>query len=155
MAGNFWGLWEKEKKNRVLRSASYTCSRLKNLGEKLVKMLGFCQNWIFGQKFDFSNSVCLKHSLLVETNLKCMLQRKSDETRPGLGISLACSKNLSPGKCTPSCTSRIHSLKRTSGSWQVRQCWINESAKLSPLNSTSNSKTMWGIKEILYSLAQR
>ena len=29
----------------------------KNLGEKLVKVLGFCQNWIFGQKFDFSNSV--------------------------------------------------------------------------------------------------
>ena len=29
----------------------------KNSGEKLVKMLGFCQNWIFGQKFDFSNSV--------------------------------------------------------------------------------------------------
>ena len=29
----------------------------KYLGEKLVKMLGFCQNWIFGQKFDFSNSV--------------------------------------------------------------------------------------------------
>ena len=27
----------------------------KNLGEKLVKMLGFCQ--IFGQKFDFYNSV--------------------------------------------------------------------------------------------------
>ena len=22
-------------------------------GEKLVKMLGLCQNWIFGQKFDF------------------------------------------------------------------------------------------------------
>ena len=29
----------------------------KKLGEKLVKMLGFCQNWISGQKFDFSNSV--------------------------------------------------------------------------------------------------
>ena len=29
----------------------------KNLGEKLVKILGFCQNGIFGQKFDFSNSV--------------------------------------------------------------------------------------------------
>ena len=29
----------------------------KILGEKLVKMLGFCQNWIFGQKFEFSNSV--------------------------------------------------------------------------------------------------
>ena len=29
----------------------------KKLGEKLVKMLGFCQKWIFGQKFDFSNSV--------------------------------------------------------------------------------------------------
>ena len=27
------------------------------LGEKFVKMLGDCQNWIFGQKFDFSNSV--------------------------------------------------------------------------------------------------
>ena len=27
------------------------------LGEKLVKLLGFCQNRIFGQKFDFSNSV--------------------------------------------------------------------------------------------------
>ena len=25
----------------------------KKIGEKLVKMLGFCQNWIFGQKFDF------------------------------------------------------------------------------------------------------
>ena len=25
----------------------------KNLGEKLVKMLGICQNRIFGQKFDF------------------------------------------------------------------------------------------------------
>ena len=29
----------------------------KNWGEKLVKRLGFCQNCIFGQKFDFSNSV--------------------------------------------------------------------------------------------------
>ena len=28
-------------------------------GEKLVKMSGFCQNWIFGQKFDFSNSVTI------------------------------------------------------------------------------------------------
>ena len=25
----------------------------KNLGEKLVKKLGFCQNLIFGQKLDF------------------------------------------------------------------------------------------------------
>ena len=29
---------------------------LRELLEKLVKMLGFCQNGIFGQKFDFSNS---------------------------------------------------------------------------------------------------
>ena len=29
----------------------------KKLGEKLAKMLGVCQNWIFGQKFDISNSV--------------------------------------------------------------------------------------------------
>ena len=33
----------------------------KKLDEKLVKMLGFCQNWIFGQKFDFSNSVAPEH----------------------------------------------------------------------------------------------
>ena len=26
-------------------------------------MLGFCQNWIFGQKFDFSNSVSKRFSL--------------------------------------------------------------------------------------------
>ena len=31
----------------------------KIFSEKLVKMLGFCQNWISGQKFDFSNSVIL------------------------------------------------------------------------------------------------
>ena len=29
----------------------------KKFDEKLVKMLGFCRNWIFEQKFDFSNSV--------------------------------------------------------------------------------------------------
>ena len=36
-----WQLWFHEK----------NCK--KKLGEKLVKMLGFCQNWIFGHKFDF------------------------------------------------------------------------------------------------------
>ena len=36
----------------------------KNLGEKLVKIFGFCQNWIFGQKFDFSNSVFFQSLLL-------------------------------------------------------------------------------------------
>ena len=29
----------------------------KKIGWKFVKMLGFCQYWIFGQKFDFLNSV--------------------------------------------------------------------------------------------------
>ena len=33
----------------------------KNLGEKLMKMLGFCQNWILRQKFDFLNSVVIIH----------------------------------------------------------------------------------------------
>ena len=33
----------------------------KNLCEKLVKMLGFCQNRIFGQELDFSNSVLETH----------------------------------------------------------------------------------------------
>ena len=32
----------------------------KNLGWKTVKMLGFCQNWISGQKVDFSNSVPIR-----------------------------------------------------------------------------------------------
>ena len=36
-----WQLWFHEK----------NCQ--KNYGWKLVKMLGFCQNWIYGQKFDF------------------------------------------------------------------------------------------------------
>ena len=40
-----WQLWFHEK----------NCQ--KKLAEILVKMFGFCQNWIFGQKFDFSNSV--------------------------------------------------------------------------------------------------
>ena len=35
----------------------FTRKIVKKMGEKLVKTLGFCQNWIFGQKFDFSNSV--------------------------------------------------------------------------------------------------
>ena len=40
-----WQLWFHEK----------NCQ--KNLGWKTREMLGFCQNWIFGQKFYFSNSV--------------------------------------------------------------------------------------------------
>ena len=42
---SFWQLWFHEKNCQII------------WGGKLVKMLGFCQNWIFGQKFDFSNSV--------------------------------------------------------------------------------------------------
>ena len=38
----------------------------KILDEKLVKMLGFCQNGIFGQKFDFSNSVKIRPFLKFE-----------------------------------------------------------------------------------------
>ena len=37
------------------------------MGEKLVKMLGFCQNWIFEQKFDFSNSVNYDQLVLMTT----------------------------------------------------------------------------------------
>ena len=37
----------------------------KILGEKVVKMLGLCQNWIFGQKFDFS-IVCIFNLILTE-----------------------------------------------------------------------------------------
>ena len=51
-----WQLWFHEK----------NCQ--KKLGEKLVKMLGFCQNWIFGQKFDFSNSGMNKEN--VKKNLE-------------------------------------------------------------------------------------
>ena len=40
----------------------FTRKIVKKLGEKLVKMLGFCQNWIFEQKFDFSNSVSSKEA---------------------------------------------------------------------------------------------
>ena len=41
----------------------------KILGEKLVKILGFGQNWIFGQKFDFLNSVTNEENILGQINL--------------------------------------------------------------------------------------
>ena len=58
-----WQLWFHEK----------NCQ--KNLSEKLVKMLGFCQNWIFGQKFDFSNSVSYIHSSLASLGLLLLMSR--------------------------------------------------------------------------------
>ena len=45
----------------------------KYLGEKLVKMLGFCQNWIFGQKFDFLNSVWLYSFHGMRTFILCLM----------------------------------------------------------------------------------
>ena len=44
-----------------------------NLGEKLVKKLCFCQNWIFGQKFDFSNSVLKNPSIIDEINMQFVI----------------------------------------------------------------------------------
>ena len=38
----------------------------KNLGEKLVKMLRFCQNWFFGQKFDFSSSGYMQYQIKID-----------------------------------------------------------------------------------------
>ena len=40
----------------------------KILCKKLVKMLGFCQNQIFEQKFDFSNSVLTVQPALVRVS---------------------------------------------------------------------------------------
>ena len=45
-------------------------------GEKLVKMLGFCQNWIFGQKVDFWNSV-IGGAKILETNLDSLWLKKN------------------------------------------------------------------------------
>ena len=43
--------------------------------KNLVEMLGVCQNWIFGQKFDFSNSVIGFGSILrLDTMYQKMLQ---------------------------------------------------------------------------------
>ena len=52
-----WPLWFHEK----------NCQKI--LGEKLVKMLGFCRNLIFGQKFDFSNSVYNKYYVELWTSV--------------------------------------------------------------------------------------
>ena len=61
----------------------------KNLDEKLVKMLGFCQNWIFGQKFDFSNSV-------LKTKICKIRKMLHTGTRtPNSGIKLDKQKNCS------------------------------------------------------------
>ena len=40
----------------------------RNLGEKLVKMLGFGQNRIFGQKFDFWNSVGFRKPIRIHNS---------------------------------------------------------------------------------------
>ena len=58
---NCWSFWgEKTRENVVILDClavdNFDFTRKivkKNLGEKLVKMLGVCQNWIFGEKFDF------------------------------------------------------------------------------------------------------
>ena len=47
----------------------------KIFGEKLVKMFGFCQNWIFGEKFDFLNSVSYIHSSLASLGLLLLMSR--------------------------------------------------------------------------------
>ena len=47
----------------------------KKLGEKLVKMLGFCQNWIFGQMFDYSNSVYYSKRM----NYSIYFQKRQDK----------------------------------------------------------------------------
>ena len=58
----FWG-WKTRENVVVLDflavdNFDFTRKIVKKVwGEKLVKMLGFCQNWIFGQKFDSSHSV--------------------------------------------------------------------------------------------------
>ena len=59
---NFYFVWKTRENVVVLDfltvdNLDFTRKIVKKLGEKLVKMLGFCQNWIVGQKFDFSNSV--------------------------------------------------------------------------------------------------
>ena len=59
---NFFG-WKTRENVVVLDflavdNFDFTRKIVKNIFcEKLVKMLVICQNWIFGQKFDFSNSV--------------------------------------------------------------------------------------------------
>ena len=67
----------------------------KNFGEKLVKMLGFCQNWIFGQKFDFSNSVlgsvfsyCRNDRLV--TKVTCELAIRIPKKPPGGTMMIPC-----------------------------------------------------------------
>ena len=52
----FWQIWVLDF--LAVDNFDFTRKIVKKiLGEKLVKILGFCQNLIFGQKFVFSNSV--------------------------------------------------------------------------------------------------
>ena len=54
-------IWVKTRENAsvldFLAVDNFDFTRKKKLGEKLVKMLVCCQNWIFGQNIDFYNSV--------------------------------------------------------------------------------------------------
>ena len=49
-----------------------------NLAQKLVKMLGFCQNWIFGQKLDFLNSVSSRRDHRIVESLELNWGKKRD-----------------------------------------------------------------------------
>ena len=59
-----WQLWFHEK----------NCQ--KNLAEKLVKMLGGCQNWIFGQKIDFRIVCCRVFQQVLDERFHWKSQRQ-------------------------------------------------------------------------------
>ena len=54
----------------------------KSLGEKLVKMLEFCQNWLFGQKIDFSNSEERKDSDELTPFVKICIELRINGLQP-------------------------------------------------------------------------
>ena len=56
----FWAVYNFDCTRKIVK---------KMLGKKLVKMLEFCQNWIFGH-FDFSNSVSVMNTVNYTTGFR-------------------------------------------------------------------------------------
>ena len=78
-------LWLKD--SLAVNNFDFTRKIVKNFGEKLVKMLGVCRNWIFGQKFDFSNSVPEEHFQIFPCSVGTLADTSKGVRRRWKGLS--------------------------------------------------------------------
>ena len=140
-------LWYLERNCRIVLGENswkccsfglFSCWQLwfheKNLSKtflvKNVKLLGFCQNWIFGRNFDFSNSVQNNYRLHSSPANSSTSDFDSTVTTPH----------------TRSILDFEHEMSRISRSW----CWVGF-----PLENLSlSSAKPWELRLVPYALSQ-